>query len=217
KLEPETLPNNYMQYYYFPQYEVANADPKHTRTDEIREHRQKIVFGECERIVKVGTAKNNIWDISGLHSEYIVDICHAIAFNSHEKFLANCANNGAISNMDLDSIVEVPALFVADVIQPIAKCKAGRFQRGWMMENNICDIAVLHYEYIVDICHAIAFNTHEKFLANCANNGAISNMDTDSIVEVPALFGADGIQPMATGKAGRFQRGLMMEQQTCEK
>ena len=39
KLEPETLPNNYMQYYYFPQYEVANADPKHTRTDEIREHR----------------------------------------------------------------------------------------------------------------------------------------------------------------------------------
>ena len=63
----------------------------------------------------------------------------------------------------------------------------------------------------------IAFNTHEKFLANCANNGAISNMDPDSIVEVPALFGADGIQPMATGKAGRFQRGLMMEQQTCEK
>lgn len=42
-------------------------------------------------------------------------------------------------------------------------------------------------------------------------------MDPDSIVEVPALFGADGIQPMATGKAGRFQRGLMMEQQTCEK
>lgn len=75
----------------------------------------------------------------------------------------------------------------------------------------------MHSEYIVDIIHAIAFNTHEKFLANCANDGAIANMDPDSIVEVPALFGADGIQPMATGMAGRFQRGLMMEQQTCEK
>lgn len=143
KLEPETLPNNYMQYYYFPQYEVANADPKHTRTDEIREHRQKIVFGECERIVKVGTAKNNIWDISGLHSEYIVDICHAIAFNTHEKFLANCANNGAISNMDPDSIVEVPALFGADGIQPMATGKAGRFQRGLMMEQQTCEKLVV--------------------------------------------------------------------------
>jgi maltose-6'-phosphate glucosidase len=132
-----------MQYYYFPQYEVANADPKHTRTDEIREHRQKIVFGECERIVKAGTAKDNIWDISGLHSEYIVDIIHAIAFNTHEKFLANCPNNGAISNMDPDSIVEVPALFGADGIQPMATGKAGRFQRGLMMEQQTCEKLVV--------------------------------------------------------------------------
>ncbi len=143
KMDPETLPNNYMQYYYFPQYEVANADPKHTRTDEIREHRQKIVFGECERIVKAGTAKDNIWDISGLHSEYIVDIIHAIAFNTHEKFLANCPNNGAISNMDPDSIVEVPALFGADGIQPMATGKAGRFQRGLMMEQQTCEKLVV--------------------------------------------------------------------------
>lgn len=59
-LDPTTLPNNYMQYYYFPQYEVENANPHYTRTDEILEYRQKIVFGECARIVKEGTAKGNL-------------------------------------------------------------------------------------------------------------------------------------------------------------
>lgn len=142
-LEPDTLPNTYMQYYYYPQYEVAHADPHHTRTDEILEYRQKIVFGECKRIVEAGTAKNNIWDKNAIHSEYIVDICHAIAYNTHEKFLANIPNNGAISNLPDDIIVEVPCLFGADGVQPIACGEAGRFQRGMIMEQVTCEQLVV--------------------------------------------------------------------------
>ena len=142
-LETNTLPNTYMQYYFYPQYEVKNADPKHTRTDEIREYRQKIVFGECKRIVDAGTAKGNMWDRNLTHSNYIVDICHAIAYNTHEKFLANLANKGAISNMDPNSIVEVPCLFAADGVQPMATGEAGRFQRGLMMEQQTCEKLVV--------------------------------------------------------------------------
>ncbi|MCZ3509286.1 6-phospho-alpha-glucosidase [Lactobacillus gasseri] len=142
-LEPNTLPNTYMQYYYYPQYEVKHADPHHTRTDEIREYRQKIVFGECERIVKEGTAENNMWDRNATHSEYIVDICHAIAYNTGEKFLANIPNNGAISNMDPDSIVEVPCLFTSHGVEPMATGKAGIFQRGLMMEQQTCEKLVV--------------------------------------------------------------------------
>ena len=132
-----------MQYYYYPQYEVKNANPHHTRTDEIREYRQKIVFGECERIVKEGTAENNMWDRNATHSEYIVDICHAIAYNTGEKFLANIPNNGAISNMDPDSIVEVPCLFTSHGVEPMATGKAGIFQRGLMMEQQTCEKLVV--------------------------------------------------------------------------
>lgn len=142
-LDPETLPNTYMQYYYFPQYEVKNADPNHTRTDEIREYRQKIVFGECVRIVKAGTAKGNIWEANAEHSNYIVDICHAIAYNTHEKFFANIPNNGAIANIDSDSIVEVPCWFGADGVQPMATGMAGRFQKGLIEEQQACEKLVV--------------------------------------------------------------------------
>ena len=141
-MDPTTLPNNYMQYYYFPKYEVDNANPHYTRTDEILEYRQKIVFGECERIVKEGTAKGNLWE-SAVHSNYISDICHAIAFNTHEKFLANIPNNGAISNFPDDAIVEVPCLFGADGVQPICVGPAGRFQLGLMMEQVTCEKLVV--------------------------------------------------------------------------
>lgn len=141
-LDPTTLPNNYMQYYYFPQYEVENANPHYTRTDEILEYRQKIVFGECARIVKEGTAKGNLWE-SEVHSNYIIDICHAIAFNTHEKYLANIPNNGAICNFPDDAIVEVPCLFGSNGVQPLVVGEAGRFQLGLMMEQVTCEKLVV--------------------------------------------------------------------------
>lgn len=141
-LDPTTLPNNYMQYYYFPQYEVENANPHYTRNDEILEYRQKIVFGECARIVKEGTAKGNLWE-SEVHSNYIIDICHAIAFNTHEKYLANIPNNGAICNFPDDAIVEVPCLFGSNGVQPLVVGEAGRFQLGLMMEQVTCEKLVV--------------------------------------------------------------------------
>ena len=161
KLDPTTLPNTYLQYYYFPQYEVKNADPKHTRTDEILEYRQKLVFGECERIVREGTAKGNLWDYSEVHSEYIVDICHAIAYNTYEKFLANIPNNGAISNIADDAIVEVPCLFAADGVQPICQGEAGRLQYGMINEQVTCEKLVVDaYEQnsYVKMLEAFALN-----------------------------------------------------------
>ena len=142
-LEPNTLPNTYMQYYYYPHYEVATANPHFTRTDEILEYRQKIVFGECARIVKEGTAKNNMWDRNAIHSEYIVEICHAIAYNTREKFLANVPNNGAICNMPDDCIVEVPCLFGANGVELLVVGEAGRFQRALMMQQVTCEQLVV--------------------------------------------------------------------------
>ena len=121
---------------------MENANPHYTRTDEILEYRQKIVFGECARIVKEGTAKGNLWE-SEVHSNYIIDICHAIAFNTYEKYLANIPNNGAISNFPDDAIVEVPCLFGSNGVQPLVVGEAGRFQLGLMMEQVTCEKLVV--------------------------------------------------------------------------
>ncbi len=45
-----SIPNTYLKYYLFPDYVVEHTDPNHTRTDEVREGREKRVFGTPARL-----------------------------------------------------------------------------------------------------------------------------------------------------------------------
>jgi alpha-galactosidase len=52
---------------------------------------------------------------------------------------------------------------------------------------------------VVDVIAAIAENRNELFIVNTENDGAITNMPADAVVEVQAVVGAHGIRPVATG------------------
>jgi alpha-galactosidase len=52
---------------------------------------------------------------------------------------------------------------------------------------------------VVDVIVAIAENRNELYIVNTRNDGAITNMPDEAIVEVQALVGANGIRPIASG------------------
>jgi maltose-6'-phosphate glucosidase len=54
-------------------------------------------------------------------------------------------------------------------------------------------------------------------LAIIPNEGAISNIDPTAMVEVPVLFGANGPERLAMGKAATYQTGMITEQNSVEK
>lgn len=74
-----------------------------------------------------------------------------------------------------------------------------------------------HATYIIDLAIALTFNTHERMLLIVENNGAISNFSDDAMVEIPCLVGKDGYERLSIGEIPTFQKGLMEQQNACEK
>ena len=133
-LDPETIPNTYLKYYLYPDYVVAHTDPHHTRTDEVREGREKRVFGTARQIIEQGTAAG-----FGLkpdeHSEYIVDLARALAENTHERFMLIVPNHGAVENFDPTAMVEIPCIVGSDGYEKICQGTIPQFQKGMMEEQ----------------------------------------------------------------------------------
>ncbi len=133
-VDPSTIPNTYLKYYLYPDYVVAHTDPKHTRTDEVREGREKRVFGTAREIVRRNTAEG-----FGLkpdeHSEYIVDLASALAENAKERFMLIVPNHGAIENFDPDATVEIPCIVGSDGYERICQGKIPQFQKGLMEQQ----------------------------------------------------------------------------------
>ena len=56
---------------------------------------------------------------------------------------------------------------------------------------------------------AIAYNTHEISRGGLWNKGAISNFDSDAMVEVPCVVGSNGPEAMCQGEIPTFECGIM--------
>lgn len=134
ELDPETLPNTYLKYYLYPDHVVAESNPEYTRANEVMDGREKEIFGECERIVKAGTAKDTTFTING-HASFIVDLARALALNTKERMLLIVPNNGAISNFDPTAMVEIPCIVGKDGYEPLSMGEIPTFQRGLMTEQ----------------------------------------------------------------------------------
>ncbi|MFS7260694.1 6-phospho-alpha-glucosidase [Carnobacterium divergens] len=77
--------------------------------------------------------------------------------------------------------------------------------------------AGVHGNYIVDIAYAIIHNTRERFTVNQKNHGAISNFDSEAVVETPAYIGSMGAETINIGEIPVMQKGLMEMQKAYEK
>src|SRR5699024_3059987 len=117
-LDPETIPNTYLKYYFYPDFVMEHTNPEHTRVDEVREGREKDVFGLCQKIIDAGTAEGIELELDA-HATYIVDLAIALAYNTKERFLLIVENNGAVPNFDPTAMVEIPCLVGKNGIERI--------------------------------------------------------------------------------------------------
>jgi len=133
-IDPTTMPNTYLKYYFFPDYVVEHSNPNHTRANEVMEGREKFVFGECKAIAEKGTAKDSKLHVDD-HASYIVDLARAIAYNTKERMLLIVENDGALSNFDPTAMVEVPCLVGSNGPEKIVQGKIPQFQKGLMEQQ----------------------------------------------------------------------------------
>ena len=133
-IDPTTMPNTYLKYYFFPDYVVEHSDPNHTRANEVMEGREKFVFGECRTIAEKGTAKDSKLHVDD-HASYIVDLARAIAYDTKERMLLIVENDGALSNFDPTAMVEVPCIVGSNGPEKIVQGKIPQFQKGLMEQQ----------------------------------------------------------------------------------
>ncbi len=133
-LSPDMIPNSYLKYYFFPDYVVSHSDINYTRTDMVKEGREKTVFVECQKIIDKGTFKDSSFHVGG-HASYIVDLATAIAFNTGERMLLIVPNNGSISNFDPTAMVEIPCIVGVTGPESMNMGEIPRFQKGLMEQQ----------------------------------------------------------------------------------
>lgn len=133
-VNPRYLPNTYLKYYLYPDYEVQHSDCTYTRANEVMDGREKTVFTAARNIIEKGTAADGGFTIDS-HASFIVDLARAIAFNTHERMLLIVENNGAIQNFDDDAMVEVPCIVGSDGPEPLTQGKIPPFERGLMYQQ----------------------------------------------------------------------------------
>lgn len=128
---PEYLPNNYLEYYLFPDMVVEHADKDYTRANMVMEGREANTRRMAERIrngEKEGVLNFNF----GEHGNYIVDIATSVLNDEHRRFMIITPNNGAIPNIRPDAVVEVPAYIGATGVEPISLPPINDFHKGLM-------------------------------------------------------------------------------------
>lgn len=133
-LDPDTLPNTYLKYYFYPQDEVAITNPEYTRANEVMDYREKNVFSMCQSIVNAGTGAGTQLEPDE-HASYIIDLARSIAYNTRERMLLIVPNNGAIRNFDPTAMVEIPCIITANGPEPLVIGEIPRFQKGLMEQQ----------------------------------------------------------------------------------
>ncbi|RKD29497.1 6-phospho-alpha-glucosidase [Thermohalobacter berrensis] len=127
---PDYLPNTYLQYYYYPEYKVKKLNPNYTRANEVMDGREKRVFEECRRVIKAGTAKDCSVIHNDAHGDMIVEVAESIAHNRNRIYIIITENNGLISNIQDDAMVEVAAILGKNGPRPMGVGKIGTFYKG---------------------------------------------------------------------------------------
>lgn len=162
---PTHIPNNYLEYYLYPNMIVEQSDPEHTRANQIMEGRLQKIDDTVEQI-KNGEATDLDYESSG-HGQYIVDIAASILHNKNDRFMLIVPNKGAIPNLREDAVVEVPSYVNATGVEPISlRFDIPDFHKGLM------EAQVASEKLLVD---AFFENSYQKALEAFTLNQTVPN------------------------------------------
>ena len=75
----------------------------------------------------------------------------------------------------------------------------------------------VHGEFIVEVAMSLAYNLRKRHLVMVPNCGSISNLPEDAMVEVPAYITSEGPEAVRVGEIPTFYKGMIEQQEACEK
>lgn len=183
---PDRLPNNYLEYYLFPNMIVDSADINYTRANQIMDGRYK-------KIKEVSTAIRNNPDLEEIdydstsHGQYIVDIAASILHDKNDRFMLIVPNKGAIPNLRDDAVVEVPCYVNARGAEPISlREDIPDFHKGLM------EAQVAAEKLLVD---AFFEHSYYKALQAFALNQSVPNADAAKKVLDELIIANEGYWP----------------------
>lgn len=133
-VDPTTLPNTYLKYYFMSDTVVEHTNPEYTRANQVMDTREKEVFTACREIADKQAFEGNELSMDE-HASYIVDLATALKFNTYARMLLIVENNGIIENFDKTAMVEVPCLVSANGPEPLSVGTIPTFQKGLMEEQ----------------------------------------------------------------------------------
>src|SRR5699024_2043069 len=143
---PEILPNTYLQYYLYPDELAKKESPDNTRARQVMNSREKQVQELCENIITQQTTKN-INVEADIHGAYMIRAAASLVFNLKEAFIVMVENNGVISNLPHDALVEVPAMLTNDGTKPFSVGDIPTFYKGLIENQHACEKLVVEAYY----------------------------------------------------------------------
>lgn len=136
---PDNIPNNYLEYYLYPDLVVEETDPNYTRANMVMDGRLKHTKEMADKI-RSGISHDVLDFDFGEHGQYIVDMATSILNDEHRRFMLIVKNNGSISNLRSDAMVEIPAYVGTLGVEPIAlKEPISDFHKGLMEAQNAAE------------------------------------------------------------------------------
>ncbi|HBE85007.1 MAG TPA: 6-phospho-alpha-glucosidase, partial [Lachnoclostridium sp.] len=75
----------------------------------------------------------------------------------------------------------------------------------------------VHGEFIVEVAMSLAFNLKKRHLVMVMNNGAVKNLPDDAMVEIPCYITNEGPEATRVGEIPTFFKGMIEQQEACEK
>ncbi|MGX8128360.1 family 4 glycosyl hydrolase [Clostridioides difficile] len=162
------IPNTYLQYYLYPKKIVQKEDKNYTRANSVMDNRLKQVENQCKSIIENGTILGSGLE-KGVHGTYIVELAMSIINNENRIFLIITKNNGVISNLPHDAMVEVPCIVNANSCEPLAVDEIDTFYKA-LIENQ--------YAYEKLTVDALVNNDYDAALKALVLNRTVINVDT---------------------------------------
>jgi len=132
---PEFLPNTYLQYYLYPDDLAKKETADNTRARQVINGREKRVHETCDQIIAQQTTHNIDLDVD-IHGAYMVKAAASLVYNLNENYIVMVKNDGIISNIPSDAMVEVPALLTANGPKAFAVGEIPTFYKG-LIENQL--------------------------------------------------------------------------------
>jgi len=96
----------------------------------------------------------------------------------------------------------------------------GQAESAFSVEQELCDpfeTATGYHRIAVDVMTALVAGLTRKVVVNCKNAGAIEDLDSDDVVEVPCDIDQNGARPQRTGRLPDSVRGLVQAVKAYER